>query len=119
MEQPEQSPQVQAPREHIQLPIRSPHQQVVLSVPVTTSVTITALPTATISYAGTPFCTSLATAQSVTLTGQAPIQEVPTVQQQDLPLMELPEQSLRPPVPLGHILLPIPYRPQQAVLRYQ
>ena len=39
------------------------------SVPVTTSVIITALPTATISYAGTPFCTSLATAQSVTLTG--------------------------------------------------
>ena len=39
------------------------------SVPVTTSLTITALPTATISYAGTPFCTSLAIAQSVTLTG--------------------------------------------------
>ncbi|MCF6130632.1 hypothetical protein L1S35_13205, partial [Flavobacterium sp. AS60] len=37
-------------------------------VVVTTSVTITALPTATISYA-TPFCSSVATAQSVTLTG--------------------------------------------------
>nr|WP_294934331.1 T9SS type A sorting domain-containing protein [uncultured Flavobacterium sp.] len=39
------------------------------AVPVTTSVTITAVPTATISYAGTPFCKSLATPQSVTLTG--------------------------------------------------
>ncbi|QBZ98950.1 T9SS type B sorting domain-containing protein [Flavobacterium sangjuense] len=38
------------------------------AVVATTSVTITALPTATISY-GTPFCSSLATAQSVTLTG--------------------------------------------------
>jgi hypothetical protein len=38
-------------------------------VPVTTSVTITAVPTATISYAGTPFCTSVSTPQSVTLTG--------------------------------------------------
>jgi len=35
----------------------------------TTSVTITALPAATISYSGTPFCTSLATAQPVTQTG--------------------------------------------------
>ena len=35
----------------------------------TTGVTITALPTATISYAGTPFCTSLSTGQAVTLTG--------------------------------------------------
>ncbi len=39
------------------------------AVPVTTSVTITAVPTASISYAGSPFCRSLATAQSVTLTG--------------------------------------------------
>jgi hypothetical protein len=39
------------------------------AVPVTTSVTITTLPTATISYAGTPFCRSVATAQAVTLTG--------------------------------------------------
>ena len=37
------------------------------SVPVTTSVTVTALPTATISYAGTPFCTSLVAGQAVTL----------------------------------------------------
>ncbi|MEO7047664.1 MAG: DUF2341 domain-containing protein, partial [Ferruginibacter sp.] len=35
----------------------------------TTSVTITALPTSTISYAGSPFCTSLNGAQSVTLGG--------------------------------------------------
>ena len=35
----------------------------------TTSVTIIALPTATISYAGTPFCKSLVVAQSVTRTG--------------------------------------------------
>src|SRR5207249_5408584 len=39
------------------------------AIPVTTSVTITAPPTATISYAGTPFCKSVATAQPVTLTG--------------------------------------------------
>jgi hypothetical protein len=39
------------------------------AVPVTTSVTITAAPTAIISYAGTPFCTTVATAQAVTLTG--------------------------------------------------
>ena len=37
-------------------------------VTATTSVTITAVPTATISYA-TPFCTSLSTPQAVTLTG--------------------------------------------------
>jgi hypothetical protein len=35
----------------------------------TTPVTITTLPTASISYSGTPFCSSLATPQSVTLTG--------------------------------------------------
>jgi hypothetical protein len=35
----------------------------------TTSVTITALPSATISYSGTPFCTSLGTAQPVSQTG--------------------------------------------------
>ena len=39
------------------------------AVPVTTSVTITALPAATIAYVGTPFCTSNATPQPVTLTG--------------------------------------------------
>ena len=39
------------------------------AVPVTTGVTITAVPTATISYSGNPFCRSLTTAQSVTLTG--------------------------------------------------
>ena len=39
------------------------------SVPVTTNVVITALPTATITYAGTPFCTTLTTGQSITLTG--------------------------------------------------
>ncbi len=38
-------------------------------VTTTTSVTITTLPTATISYSGTPFCNSLGTAQSVTFTG--------------------------------------------------
>ncbi len=37
----------------------------------TTSVIITALPTATISYAGSPFCSSLVGAQSVTQTGTA------------------------------------------------
>ncbi|THU30207.1 hypothetical protein FAM09_30360 [Niastella caeni] len=35
----------------------------------TTSVTITAAPTASLSYAGTPFCRSISTAQSATLTG--------------------------------------------------
>ncbi|QBZ98795.1 PKD-like domain-containing protein [Flavobacterium sangjuense] len=39
------------------------------SVPTTTSVVITAIPTASISYAGTPFCTTLTTGQAVTLTG--------------------------------------------------
>src|SRR5205814_645735 len=39
------------------------------AIPVTTSVTITAVPTATISYAGTPFCKSVGAGQSVTLTG--------------------------------------------------
>jgi hypothetical protein len=38
-------------------------------VPTTTSVTITAKPTATISYTSTTFCKSLATGQTVTLTG--------------------------------------------------
>ncbi len=38
------------------------------AVTATTSVVITALPTASISYAG-PFCTSLTTSQAVTLTG--------------------------------------------------
>ena len=38
-------------------------------VTATTPVTITAVPTATISYAGTPFCTSVALAQPVTLGG--------------------------------------------------
>jgi hypothetical protein len=37
----------------------------------TTLVTVTALPTASISYAGTPFCTSISTPQAVTLTGTA------------------------------------------------
>ena len=35
----------------------------------TTSVTITALPTANIVYSGTPFCTSITSGQPVTLTG--------------------------------------------------
>jgi gliding motility-associated-like protein len=39
------------------------------SVPVTTTVVITALPTSTIYYAGTPFCKTLVGAQPVTLTG--------------------------------------------------
>ena len=39
------------------------------SVQATTSVTITLLPTATISYAGNPFCTSISTPQPVTLIG--------------------------------------------------
>ncbi|KGO92290.1 beta strand repeat-containing protein, partial [Flavobacterium enshiense] len=38
---------------------------------VTTDVTITALPTAAISYAGTPFCTSVTTGQNVSLSGTA------------------------------------------------
>ena len=37
----------------------------------TSSVTITAFPAATISYAGTPFCHSLAAPQPVTQTGTA------------------------------------------------
>jgi gliding motility-associated-like protein len=41
------------------------------SVPTTTNVVITELPTATISYGGTPFCTTLTTGQAVTLTGTA------------------------------------------------
>ncbi len=39
------------------------------SVVTTTSVTITALPTATISYASAPFCTSLSAPQNVTISG--------------------------------------------------
>jgi gliding motility-associated-like protein len=38
-------------------------------VQTTTNVTITEIPTASISYAGTPFCTTLTTGQAVTLTG--------------------------------------------------
>src|SRR6266540_905429 len=38
-------------------------------VTATSPITITAVPTATISYAGSPFCKSIGTAQSVTLTG--------------------------------------------------
>ncbi len=38
-------------------------------ISTTTQVTILPLPTATISYSGTPFCKSLVSAQSVTLTG--------------------------------------------------
>ncbi len=40
-------------------------------VTATSSITITAVPTATISYAGSPFCSSLVGAQSVTQTGTA------------------------------------------------
>jgi gliding motility-associated-like protein len=40
-----------------------------LPVPVTTTVVITPLPTATVSYAGTPFCTTVTTTQPATLTG--------------------------------------------------
>ena len=39
------------------------------AVTATTSVTITALPTASISYTGAPFCSTVVTAQAVTLTG--------------------------------------------------
>src|SRR5205085_1779298 len=39
------------------------------AVTTTTSVTITTVPTATISYAGNPFCKTLATAQAVSLNG--------------------------------------------------
>ncbi len=39
------------------------------AVTATSSITITTLPAATISYAGTPFCTSLVGAQAVTQTG--------------------------------------------------
>src|SRR6185369_15380330 len=38
-------------------------------VTATSNITITAVPTAAISYAGTPFCKSLSTGQAVTLTG--------------------------------------------------
>ncbi|MSP84316.1 MAG: hypothetical protein EXR18_00605, partial [Flavobacteriaceae bacterium] len=41
------------------------------AVPVTTNIVITSTPTATIIYSGTPFCTTLTTGQSVTLTGTA------------------------------------------------
>ena len=41
------------------------------AVTSTSSITITALPAATISYAGTPFCKTLAVAQPVTQTGTA------------------------------------------------
>ena len=41
------------------------------AVTATSSITITALPAATISYAGTPFCKTLVGAQSVTQTGTA------------------------------------------------
>jgi hypothetical protein len=40
-------------------------------ITATTSVTITTAPAASISYAGSPFCTSVATPQPVTLTGTA------------------------------------------------
>ena len=39
------------------------------AIPVTTSVTITALPTANISYGGNPFCNNITTPQPVTLIG--------------------------------------------------
>ena len=41
------------------------------SLAATTNVVITALPTATITYSGTPFCTTLTTGQAVTLSGTA------------------------------------------------
>ncbi len=41
------------------------------AVTATSPITITALPSATISYAGTPFCSSLVGAQAVTQTGTA------------------------------------------------
>src|SRR5258707_7415801 len=40
-------------------------------VTATSSITITALPAATINYAGSPFCSSLISAQAVTRTGTA------------------------------------------------
>ena len=39
------------------------------AVGYSTTVTITGVPTATITYAGTPFCNDITAAQSVTLTG--------------------------------------------------
>ena len=39
------------------------------AVPVTTNVVITELPTANIVYGGTPYCTSITSAEAVTLTG--------------------------------------------------
>ena len=50
---------------------------------ITTSVTITAIPTAAIIYAGTPFCTSLSTPQTVIITAPELIQEVHSVLLQD------------------------------------
>ncbi|PHS04517.1 MAG: hypothetical protein COA88_13485, partial [Kordia sp.] len=41
------------------------------AVPVTTTVVVTELPTATIIYGATPYCTSITTAEAVTLTGTA------------------------------------------------
>ena len=39
------------------------------TVPTTTNIVITAIPTATINYSGTPFCTTLSTGQAVTING--------------------------------------------------
>ena len=57
--------------EHIQSPYTIAAAGGCAAQTATTSVTITTLPAATISYAGSPFCSSLVGAQSVTQTGTA------------------------------------------------
>jgi len=42
-----------------------------IGLPITVTINVTPLPTATISYIGTPFCSTLTTGQTVTLTGTA------------------------------------------------
>jgi len=42
-----------------------------IGLPITVTIVVTPLPTATISYSGTPFCTSLTASQAVTLSGTA------------------------------------------------
>ena len=51
------------------------------AVPVTTTVTITGVPTATIAYAGTPFCNDITAAQSVTRERMLILEELLLLQQ--------------------------------------
>ena len=86
---------------------------------MTTSVTITAVPTATISYVGAPFCTSLVAAQSVTLTGTGAYTGGTYSSTAGLTIDGTTGAITPSTSTAGTIQLPIQYQLQEAVPQYQ